>query len=88
MPRQSNRTRPRRPRAKETKVTASLPVSIDLTKLKSGNSLDIHVRRGNELLGTLSMGRGSVEWWPRGNKTKRFRKSWTPFAQMLEEHMG
>jgi hypothetical protein len=72
---------------KRTKVTAYLPVSMDLTKLKSGNSLDIQVRRGEELLGTLSMGRGSVEWWPRGNKAHSLRKSWPDFADILEKAM-
>ena len=51
------------------KVTAYLPYSVDLTKLKSGNTLDVQVRSGPELLGTLLLGRGSVQWWPRGNKT-------------------
>ena len=74
-------------RRKKTKVTASLPESIDLTKLKSGNSLNIEIRRGEELLGTLSMGRGSVEWWPGGNKTKRLLKRWSEFAKILADHM-
>lgn len=63
-----------------------MPASIELTKLRAGNSLDIQVRRGDELLGTLSMGRGSVEWWPKGNKANAFHKRWTPFAKMLEEN--
>lgn len=70
-----------------TTVTAFLPVSMDLAKLKAGNSLVIQVQRGKDLLGTLSMGRGSVEWWPKGNKRNRFRKSWRRFAAILEEHM-
>ena len=41
------------------KVTAYLPYSVDLTKLKSGNTLDVQVRSGLELLGTLLLGRGS-----------------------------
>jgi hypothetical protein len=72
---------------KKTTVTVYLPVSMDLAKLKAGNSLTIQVQRGDHLLGTLSMGRGSVEWWPKGNKTNRFRKSWRRFAAILEEHM-
>src|SRR5438046_2735097 len=46
----------------QTRVTALLPYSIELTKLKSGNTLDVQVRAGDELLGTLKMGRGSVQW--------------------------
>ena len=49
---------PRKPRLKVTKVTALLPHSIDLTKLRSNNTLDIQVRSGEEFLGTLKMGRG------------------------------
>jgi hypothetical protein len=75
-------------RTKLTKVTAALPDAIDLTKLKSGNTLEIKIWRGEELLGTLSMGRGSVEWWPKGNKTNSFRKRWRAFAAILEEKMG
>ena len=66
-----------------TKVTAFQQYSVDLTKLGSGKSLDIEVRSGDELLGRLLMGRGSVQWWPRGNKENSFRKTWRAFAEML-----
>ena len=75
----------RKPKA--TTVTAQIPSTVELTKLKSGNALRIEVRRGEELLGTLSMGRGSVEWWPRGNKVNILRKRWRAFADMLDQHM-
>ena len=78
----------RRRRIKVTKVTALLPHSIDLTKLKSENALEIEVRSADELLGTLLMGRGSVQWWPRGNKIHSLRKSWRAFAEMLDRYMG
>ena len=74
-------------RKKSTTVTAQIPSTVDLTKLKSKNALRIEIRRGADLLGTLSMGRGSVEWWPRGNKTHILRKRWRAFADMLDEHM-
>ena len=74
-------------RKKTTTVTAQIPSTVDLTKLKSRNALRIEIRRGTDLLGTLSMGRGSVEWWPRGNKTHILRKRWRAFADMLDEHM-
>jgi hypothetical protein len=70
-----------------TSVNALLPGSIELTKLKSGNGLEIQVRSHHVLLGTLNMGRGSVEWWPGGNKIYSLRKSWQDFAEMLEKHM-
>jgi len=70
-----------------TSVKALLPGSIELTKLKSGNGLEVQVRSRHVLLGTLMMGRGSVEWWPGGNKINRLRKSWQAFAEILEKHM-
>lgn len=70
-----------------TSVKALLPGSIELTKLKSGNGLEVEVRSRRALLGTLMMGRGSVEWWPRGNRTNSLRKGWKSFAEMLERHM-
>jgi hypothetical protein len=40
------------------------------------------------MLGTLLMGKGSVEWWPKGNKTNRLRKRWEGFAALLDREMG
>lgn len=40
------------------------------------------------MLGTLVMGQGSVQWWPNGNKTKDFKKSWVQFADLLEKMMA
>ncbi|HWP83828.1 MAG TPA: hypothetical protein VNN17_01440 [Terriglobia bacterium] len=74
-------------RRKRTSVVAQIPSTVELTKLKSKNALQIEIRRGEELLGTLSMGRGSVEWWPRGNKVNFLRKRWRAFADMLDKHM-
>src|ERR1700720_1401937 len=79
---------PRRHRVKTTKVTALLPYSVDLTKLRSNNTLDIQVRSGEEFLGTLKMGRGSVQWWPSNNKTHALRKHWRHFAEVLTRSMA
>jgi len=78
---------PRKRRARVTSVTAFLPFSIDLAKLKAGNTLEFRVRSRDELLGTLLIGRGSVEWWPGGNRVNRLRRSWTAFADMLDQYM-
>ncbi len=72
---------------KETKVIVKFPGSMELTKRKSDNLLALEVRRGDELLGTLLMGRGSVEWWPKGNRKHSVKKNWRDFADMLEEQM-
>jgi hypothetical protein len=78
---------PRKRRARVTTVTALLPFSIDLAKLRAGNTLEFQVRSRDKLLGTLLIGRGSVEWWPRGNKLNSLRRSWGAFADMLDQHM-
>lgn len=72
---------------KQTKVRVMFPGFMDLTKRKSENSLSIEVRRGDELLGSLLMGRGSVEWWPKGNKVNSVKKGWRAFVKILEEQM-
>ena len=79
---------PGRRKKRVTRVTAFLPDSIDLTKLKSSNTLNVEVRIDEELLGTLLLGRGSVQWWPGGNKIYSLRKSWRAFAEMLSQHMA
>ncbi len=70
-----------------TTAVAKLPSSLELTKLNSDNSMSIKIRTGEILLGTLIMGRGSVEWWPRGHSVHKARKSWREFAAMLDKAM-
>ena len=74
-------------RIQQTKVRVQFPGYMDLTRRKSENSLAIEVRRGDELLGSLLMGRGSVEWWPKGNKIHSVKKGWHDFVKILEEQM-
>ena len=78
---------PRRRRITRTQVIANLPNSVELTKLNSRNSMTVEIRSGEHLLGTLVMGRGSVEWWPRGNSVHALKKTWKSFAAVLDEHM-
>lgn len=78
---------PRKRRVTRTQVVANLPNSVELTKLNSRNSMTVEIRTGNDLLGTLVMGRGSVQWWPSGNRVHALKKSWKSFAAMLDEHM-
>lgn len=68
-----------------TSVTVNQVSKVELTKRGSQNSLEIEVRRGAELLGTLFLGSGSVQWWPRGNKANKFQKSWKDFAALLDD---
>jgi hypothetical protein len=78
---------PRRRRVTKTQVIANLPNSVELTKRNSKNSMTLEIRTGEVLLGTLVMGRGSVQWWPVGNSVHALKKSWKSFAAMLDEHM-
>jgi len=77
---------PRRKRT-QTSVTVNQVSKVELTKRGSRNSLEIEVRRGAELLGTLFLGSGSVQWWPNGNKINSVKKSWREFVNILEEQM-
>ncbi len=67
-----------------TSVTVNQVSKVELTKRGSQNSLEIEVHRGADLLGTLFLGSGSVQWWPRGNKANKFQKSWQGFAALLD----
>jgi hypothetical protein len=66
-------------------VIASLPGVIELTKLNIVNRLQVQIKTGQTLLGTLKMGRGSVAWWPKGHSVNAARKTWKEFAEMLND---
>ena len=67
-----------------TTVIVNQVSSVELTKRTTKNSLSLEVRSGEELLGTLILGRGSVQWWPKGSKTIGFNKNWKGFVALLE----
>jgi hypothetical protein len=72
---------------KQTTVLVEQASIVELTKRGSKNSLLIKVRRGKDLLGTLILGKGSVQWWPDGNEVNSLKKSWKSFAELLEREM-
>jgi hypothetical protein len=78
----------RKPKIKETKVTVYQASSVELSKRASSNSITMEVRSGEELLGKLIMGRGSVQWWPNGNSANNFKRNWRQFAKLLETQIG
>jgi len=78
----------KKPKIQQTTVTVYQASSVELTRRGSSNSLTLEVRSGKEMLGTLIMGLGSVQWWPNGNKTNALRRSWRQFAKLLETEMG
>jgi hypothetical protein len=72
---------------KQTTVIVEQASTVELTKKGSNNSLSIKVRSGGVLLGTLIMGKGSVEWWPKKNETNHLKKDWKSFVALLEGAM-
>ncbi len=78
---------PRKRKKIRTTVIVDVPHEVELTKQTSKNSMTIEIRRGNALLGTLLMGRGSVQWWPSGNSVHALKKNWQSFAAMLDQNM-
>lgn len=70
-----------------TTVIVEQASTVELTKIGANNSLSIKVRRGNVLLGTLTMGRGSVEWRPKKVTVNYLKKTWTEFAALLDREM-
>lgn len=83
------RTRKRRAAARKarkkakTEVIAHLPVFVDLTKRNSAGDLRFTVKSGGATIGTLIMGRGSVQWWMVNAKKPTGRWSWLRFANLL-----
>ena len=73
---------------KQTTVLVEQVSTVELTKKNTKNTLVIQVRSGTELLGNLTLGRGSVEWRPQGNKTTTLKKSWKAFVALLEREMN
>jgi hypothetical protein len=67
-----------------TTVLVNQVSTVELTRRNTSNSLSLEVRSGKELLGTLILGRGSVQWWPKGSKTNGFSKGWKDFVGLLE----
>jgi hypothetical protein len=56
--------------------------NIDLTK--AGTSLSLEVFSGQEKVGSLEIGRGSMRWWGKNKKVPK-RLSWTQFAARMDQ---
>ncbi|MDQ2949960.1 MAG: hypothetical protein M3Y27_29155 [Acidobacteriota bacterium] len=72
--------------AKNFSVTAHLPGSVEITRRTSQNSLALDIKDGSSKLGTLVVGVGTIEWWPKSNKVNVHRGNWNDFAAMMEQH--
>jgi hypothetical protein len=74
-------------KTQRTTVIVNQVSNVELTKRGSQNSLTVEVRSGDDLLGTLFLGSGSVQWWPKGNKANKFEESWRRFAALLDREI-
>jgi hypothetical protein len=69
---------------KNVTVIAHLPATIEISHRASSKALRIDVKIAGSKKGTLSIGRGSVEWWPEFNSVNAHRASWQNFIEILE----
>jgi hypothetical protein len=61
-------------------------VHMRLPKEQIMNSdVEFVVKRGSTKLGELHISKGNVEWWPAGNRRKKYRLRWTQVAALFEE---
>jgi hypothetical protein len=70
---------------KKTKKVHSIKATINNFELtRTGSSIALEIKANREIIGNLSIGRGSIEW--RGRKreiTKRI--NWTRFGEMMDK---
>lgn len=38
-------------------------------------------------IGTLTISRGGIEWWPRGHSANAHKCSWEKLAKVIEDHV-
>ena len=55
-----------------------LHADVEFAIFKSGSS-------GQEKLGELHISKGNVEWWPAGNRTKKYRIRWSKLGEVFEK---
>jgi len=68
---------------KKVTVIASLP-KTELSLRGAKTALQLEIKISGSKQGMLSVGRGSVEWWPDFNRVNAHRLSWTRFIALLE----
>ena len=68
--------------AKKVTVTAQLPKTVDISMRGASNALTIRVEIEGGKKGMLTIGSGSVAWWPEYRSVYAHRLSW---AQLIEK---
>jgi hypothetical protein len=72
------------PRKKKTVTVHRVRAELRLPQLaRAGSSLDLEIYAGDQKIGTLIMGRGSLFWYGRKRHTRK-RIAWTAFADMMD----
>ncbi len=69
------------------KVTAHLPGTVELSRRTTKDTLTVGVEQDGQLLGTLVIAHGTIEWWPNGKRSKAHRAGWGQFAKICEDYI-
>lgn len=49
------------------------------------SDVKFRIQVDGQKLGELHISKGNLEWWPKGNKKKKIRMSWSKFAKIFVE---
>jgi hypothetical protein len=69
---------------KNFSVIAQLPGSVEITRRNTKNTLSLEIKDGSSKIGTLIVGVGTIEWWPKSNKVNAHQGDWHRFAEIME----
>jgi hypothetical protein len=72
--------------SKVYEVIAHLPATVELSRRATKDTLTVDISGGKKP-GKLVIARGTIEWWPEGNKVNVRRAAWDDFAAICEEHL-
>lgn len=56
----------------------------DLELSRVGSGINLHVYYGRRKLGRLKIGKGGIQWYPRGSARPRPSLNWKEFASKIE----
>jgi len=65
-------------------VVAELPKTVDVSIRGASNALTIKVTTAGGKKGSLTIGSGSVAWWPEYNTVNAHRVTWSKLIEILE----
>jgi hypothetical protein len=54
----------------------------------AGAEITVFGKDGKPQLGTIKIGSGSFEWWPKGSKKRRLHLNWYDFAAFMDKEMN